>query len=67
MHSIFKPSQRAGRIELPRGTSHEKERTVQEVINFVYAIRGDLFFWSLMGLVIVWICDLFGLWQRWGR
>lgn len=40
---------------------------LQDLINFLYTIRGEMFYWALMGLVLVWICDLFGLWNRWGK
>jgi len=40
---------------------------LQDVINFLYTIRGEMFYWALMGLVLVWICDLFGLWNLWGK
>lgn len=37
------------------------------VIEFLYQIRGELFYWALMGLVLVWVADVFGLWERWGK
>jgi hypothetical protein len=40
---------------------------LQDAINLIYSVRGELFYWALMGLVLVWICDLFGLWNRWGK
>jgi hypothetical protein len=40
---------------------------MQDLINFLYSIRGEMFYWSLMGLVLVWVADVFGLWSRWGR
>ena len=40
---------------------------MQDVVDLIYSVRGELFYWSLMGLVLVWICDLFGLWNRWGK
>lgn len=64
---LFKGSDRAGTIELARSHRATKDHGVQDVINFLYTIRGELFYWSLMGLVLIWICDLFGLWERWGR
>lgn len=40
---------------------------LQDVINFLFEIRGEMFYYALMGLVLVWVADLFGLWSRWGR
>jgi hypothetical protein len=40
---------------------------VQDIINFLYDIRGEMFYYALMGLVLVWVADLFGLWSKWGR
>jgi hypothetical protein len=62
---VFTPEASAVRVE--PSSLGKAGCFVQDVINFLYEIRGEMFYWAVMGLVLVWVCDLFGLWNRWGK